>query len=403
MAAVVWGTVEVAPKGVGLGAAPFVGTWHWHAGVALLVASALGVTVVIHGGRVARSLGFVAMTAVAAATTIAWTLALAASDGWARVTAPLASATEPEPFATHIRHVGGFLRGFVRLIDTRPLPPVHVRGHPPGAVVVANVLDRIGIGGAGWLAALAITAWGVAVACALFAMREVAGEPAARRVAPLLAVLPASVWAGTSLDALYAGVGALAVALTVLACGRRSPVLAVAAGIALAAALMATYGTVALVVIPAVVAVRTRRLRPFVIAVATAIGALVALRAATGFDWLTALHATRAAYWRGVASRRPALYLALLGNVAALAVAAGPAAAGGIAAVRARWPSSVLPAAAVLAVATADASQLSRGEVERIWLPFVPWLALGARHERRWLAAQVGVAIAIQAMLRSPW
>ncbi|MPY72608.1 MAG: hypothetical protein GEU92_21510 [Alphaproteobacteria bacterium] len=64
----------------------------------------------------------------------------------------------------------------------------------------------------------------------------------------------------------------------------------------------------------------------------------------------------------------------------------------------------VLPAAALVAVALADLSQLSRGEVERIWLPFVPWLALAAPgHRRGWLAAQVAVALILQSVLVSPW
>jgi hypothetical protein len=52
----------------------------------------------------------------------------------------------------------------------------------------------------------------------------------------------------------------------------------------------------------------------------------------------------------------------------------------------------------------ADLSQLARGEVERIWLPFVPWLALAAPGDRRgWLAVQVAVALALQSLLVSPW
>jgi hypothetical protein len=55
-------------------------------------------------------------------------------------------------------------------------------------------------------------------------------------------------------------------------------------------------------------------------------------------------------------------------------------------------------------VLVADLSQMSRGETERIWLPFVPWLALAAPGERRgWLAAQVTVAVVLQAVLDSPW
>jgi hypothetical protein len=47
---------------------------------------------------------------------------------------------------------------------------------------------------------------------------------------------------------------------------------------------------------------------------------------------------------------------------------------------------------------------MSRGEVERIWLPFVPWLALAAPgHRRPLLALQVSTALVLQATLASPW
>ncbi len=95
-------------------------------------------------------------------------------------------------------------------------------------------------------------------------------------------------------------------------------------------------------------------------------------------------------------------------NVAAFAVALGPAAVVGLARLRDRriW---LLVGAVAFAVALADLSLLSKGEVERIWLPFAPWIllgtvALGARRSRRgWLAAQVAFALAIQMWVVSPW
>jgi hypothetical protein len=106
------------------------------------------------------------------------------------------------------------------------------------------------------------------------------------------------------------------------------------------------------------------------------------------------------------------VYLTLVGNPASLALATGPAVAAGLASLASnrRRPSAhgphpaLLPAAALAAVAAADLSQLARGEVERIWLPFVPWLALAAPGDRRgWLAAQVAVALLLQSILVSPW
>jgi hypothetical protein len=60
------------------------------------------------------------------------------------------------------------------------------------------------------------------------------------------------------------------------------------------------------------------------------------------------------------------------------------------------------------AVALADLSLMSRAEVERIWLPFVPWLLVGTallddRWLRRGLALQASVALVVQHLLFTGW
>ncbi|MEU4366006.1 hypothetical protein [Micromonospora chersina] len=67
-------------------------------------------------------------------------------------------------------------------------------------------------------------------------------------------------------------------------------------------------------------------------------------------------------------------------------------------------PTVLLPAAAALAVASADLSGMSKAEVERIWLPFVVWLLVAAAHlpppaRRWWLAAQALTALAVNHLL----
>jgi hypothetical protein len=68
-----------------------------------------------------------------------------------------------------------------------------------------------------------------------------------------------------------------------------------------------------------------------------------------------------------------------------------------------------LVGAAVIAVAIADLSGLSKGEVERIWLPFVPFATLvvvrlaSSRRAGSWIAAQAAVAVALQTLLVWPW
>jgi methylthioxylose transferase len=70
----------------------------------------------------------------------------------------------------------------------------------------------------------------------------------------------------------------------------------------------------------------------------------------------------------------------------------------------ARW----LAGSAVAIVVIANLSQMSRAEVERIWLPFVPWLliscALLPERWRRWgLAGQVITALVVQHLLWTDW
>jgi methylthioxylose transferase len=401
---VVWGSAVVADSGVALRAAPLYGRWSWHPGWGLAPAVMLASVVVVWGPMAASRMPWRRLPWFTGAAAIAWTAALAASDGWSQLTAPLTTRHEYEPWAEGVGDLGGFLSGFTDRLATYP---VHVQGHPPGPVVAAWALDRLGLEGAGWLAAVVVAAWGVAVAAALVAVRDLAGEPAARRAGPALVVLPAAVWAGTSVDGLFAALTAVGLALAVRGAARSSAGHVASAGAVLGVALLFTYGAVAFVAIAAgvVVAVGARP-RPQLMWLAAGVLVPLALAGVAGFWWPDGLAATGDAYWRGIGGERPGLYATLAGNPAALALATGPAVAAGLVSVfrvpdRRAW---VLPGAAVVALVVADLSQLTRGEVERIWLPFVPWLALVAPGDRRrWLAGQAGVALLLQAAIVSAW
>jgi hypothetical protein len=181
------------------------------------------------------------------------------------------------------------------------------------------------------------------------------------------------------------------------------------AGVVLGLALLMTYGAapaVAVVAVVIVVVAPPGRRAGLLVVAGGGVALVLALAAAAGFWWPAGLAATGGRYWAGVGAVRPALYTTLAGNPAALALAVGPAVAVGLAAV-VRAPvrrAALLPGLALVAVVVADLSQMSRGEVERIWLPFVPWLALAARGDRRGLLAlQVTTGLALQAVLASPW
>ncbi|MGH3915782.1 MAG: hypothetical protein ACRDTC_20580, partial [Pseudonocardiaceae bacterium] len=100
-------------------------------------------------------------------------------------------------------------------------------------------------------------------------------------------------------------------------------------------------------------------------------------------------------------------------NLAALAVAVGPATAAGLRRLGARPRHAprglvLLVGAAVLALLCADLSGLSKAEVERIWLPFAVWLAaatalLPSRDTRIWLALQAVTALVVNHLLLTEW
>jgi hypothetical protein len=386
-------------RGLGVNAAPLVGRWSWEPQILLAIPVALAAVVVAFGPRLASQARWPLVPAVAGLTAAVWALALAASDGWDRVTEPLTTRHEYEPFAATVGSARAFLEDYAAQLPGRP---IHVQGHPPGATLVPWGLDRLGLDGAGWFAALVLLAWGLAVGAALVAAKVVAGEAMARRAAPAMVLLPAAIWAGTSADALFAGVIMLGVALAVVPVPR----IALAGGGVLGVGLLLTYGAVPLLAIPVGLHVLARRPRAALGVVVGALTALVLVALASGFWWLDGLGATRRAYDAGVASERPSAYFALVGNPGALALATGPAVAMGLAVVVRRWreASSRLPLLGLVAVAAANLSLLSKGEVERIWLPFVPLLGLAAPGDRRgWLVVQAVLALGLQAWLRSKW
>jgi methylthioxylose transferase len=127
---------------------------------------------------------------------------------------------------------------------------------------------------------------------------------------------------------------------------------------------------------------------------------------AAGFWWFDGLSGTVARYEAGVSSQRPIAWFAVA-NLGALALVLGPAAAVGLARLR-RAPVAVLTWAALAGVLAADLSGLSKGEVERIWLIFVPWILVACatidlRRARGMLALQGLAALAIQTGVRTPW
>lgn len=358
--------------------------------------------------HVARALPWRRLLWASFAAALVWTVALAAWDGIDGFTTSPASAVDYLRTLRNIEGVGDFLD---RLLTETATLPTHVQAHPPGLVVALLGLEHLGLATPRFLAAVEHLVGAASVPAVLLVAREVSSELAARAAAPFVVFSSIAItW--SSGDAIFLGAGAWAVALLVLATGRsgrRSDALAVAGGVTAAAGLFLSYGLVLLGLVPVVVAWRRGRWRVLGLAAVpvVTIGALAALG---GFWWFDGLAVTRQAYAESLARVRPYGFF-LVANLAAVAIAVGPAVWVGLVRLRDRgaW---LVAGGALAAIVLADLSGLSKAEVERIWLPFLPWLVVaagiafsdaseGAR--RAWLGAQVAWALLVQATVRSPW
>ena len=392
-----------------LDAAPFVGMWRWRIGPRLLLGvtvAALAVWVLPIAADRLRTRWLVLCSAV---TSAAFAFMLAASDGWSAVLGPVIDETE---YWRGVRTAYPFTMYLDTYIERGLYSSVHVRGHPPGMMALLIVMRPMGLHSPWAAAALSFIGCAVTVVAVSVTVWRLIGIDAARRAAPVLAIAPYAVWQGTSADALFCGVASAAIALAAVAAtsrGPRSLAAGSAAGVTMAAAGFLTYGVVTLAMMFVAVALVARSWRWLPAFCAGAL-AVVALFLWGGFWWLEGLRATQVHYWAGTAKFRPPWYFAIA-NLAVLSVAVGlPALASMPAALMRRSRLSVLMMGALIGVAVAEASQYSKGETERIWLIYMPWLLLGGiaaastrTRMRWWIAAQAAAAIVIQAALVSKW
>jgi hypothetical protein len=400
---------------LGTGAAPFDGTYRFTVGprsalAPLVAAAALLATARGWVERLPWRVLLLAAYAVAAA----WALALAVVDGTEGLSAPL---TGPEEYLADVPRVGdhpaAFVRDFMSMAGT--LTPA-TAGHPPLPVLLLWLLGRAGVTSPTALGVLLTLLGALAVPLVLVAVRSLAGEPAARRLGPLLALAPYAVWVAVSMDGVTAALGAAVVAAGAVGSehGRRwwSGVgWAAAAGLLLGGAALFSYAVAWLAV--TVMCVYFVRRRPLLNVVSAAFTLLPILLAhAAGFGWTDGLTAARHDVAGRLGPTRSAVLWGFLG-LAALVVACGPALVASARKLRMTpgWPFLV---GAVGGIAFAVLAGLTRGEAERTWLPFFPWLLVAAVAPARrggdlpsapvWLAgAGALTGVVLQAVLASPW
>ncbi len=389
-------------------AAPLAGKVQSRVNLGLLAAVVLAALLVRWAPSATAGLRWRPLLIVSSLAAAAWASVLALNDGLSVLAGHVAGPYQVWNDLPAVRRLGAgeFLRSYVHDLPTYA---VHSQGHPPGGLLVEYGFDRLGIPVAGATATLAILAAGSAVAAVALVVRLVADEATARRALPFLVLSPAAIWVATSMDALFMAVCAWAIALVAVAVrttGWRMVVCTVGSGLLCACAMLLSYGLLPLGLVMLAAAIGGRRRVVVLVGVGVIAVVLLAVLSLTGFNWLAGFSATHHAYVTTVASARPYLYF-LLSDVVVLSVVVGPAVLSGSFALRDRRVALVVGAAALALVCT-DLSGYTKGEVERIWLPYAIWLfpaatALPPSRERSWLAAQAGTALVVQAFLFSLW
>lgn len=422
---VVWGRrlQKRAPE-IKLGAAPLVGRdpfdgWDWRAHWQLALPIAVALAVISFAPAVLERwrLRWIAVATGLGAAAFAVSLALLdGSDGLFH------GATDQTEYYANLAKTPGWTTFLETFVDHLGRYSVHVRGHPPGFTLVLKTVAGAGLHGAWPVVALSIIGTATTPIFVLVTTHRLAGAVWVRRSAPFLVLVPYAIWQITSADAFITAVTAAAVAAIAIALTSPRRIVAVGASLAcglfLGAALFLTYGAVTFLAIPLAIALsrwrQWRRLALVVTVACIAAAAVLLTFNALGFWWFDGLSALKKQYWDGTAKFRPWTYFTL-SNAAVLLIAVGPAALAGIIRLRQRalW---LLVGGALVATGVSTASQYSKGEVERIWLLFFPWIILaaapladlsstthGQRRLRTWLTIQATTVILLQASLITKW
>jgi hypothetical protein len=335
---------------------------------------------------------------------VAWTFSLALVDGFQRGIADrLTSKDEYLHEVPGVHDIGAMLRSFSgRILDFQPDSwTTHVAGHPPGALLVFVWLDRLGLGGGAWAGIVVILIGSLTAVAVPWTIRSLGHGELASAVVPFSVLLPGAVWVGVSADGMFAGVTALAVALLV----QRHWLAWVGGGLLLGYSIFLSYGLLLFGLVALAAVIATRRWAALGVALVAALAVMAAF-AAAGFWWFDGYHLVVERYYQGIGAARPYAYW-VWADLAALVLAAGPAAVAGLRRLRGS-PLLLLAGAALLAVLLADVTGLSKAEVERIWLPFTVWLVpaaalLPASTRRWWLAGQALTALAVNHLVLTNW
>jgi hypothetical protein len=364
--------VERSGRVLGTATPPFVMGWLPRIDVWAVVAVAALGALVAGGPALPRLPGkayMLSVTAAALAAALAVNAARTGTHGWDAIfdPGPNGSFEAKNEYLPGLPALSYGSRFFLdRFAELVPALPVNVAGHPPGLLLFAHLTT---LTTPARFAALCI---GAAAACAplTYALGRGLGqdERTARTAGLLAAAAPGLLLFGsTSADAVYAALGVAAAALLV----RPSWAARGAGAAVLALAAFCSWALLAAGAFAVLVVWRREGWRGAArLAVMCAIPFLVLnawLAAAYGYDPIGTLRATEAVYRRSLAEVRPYWFWVLGSPIAWMVCAGLPLSGGWLVAARRGDPGAV-----ALAAVVAIASGMSKGETERIWLPFVP-------------------------------
>lgn len=381
----------------------------WQAWTALII----GLITVVRGTAIATMLSWRVLQLLTTLASLGWTVSLAAAkpnfEDKSGITGPLQNIAEYLYDVPRIHGLNDLLGNFIKNIPAHSANPwtTHVAGHPPGPIALFAGLKAIGLGGPGWAAAICIVVGIGSVPAVLSAVRSLHGERSARAIAPFLIVGPWALWIATTGDALWLGTSCLAVAVLAAGLSTAAPrrLLLMTSGLLFGISLFGSYGMalMGLVVLTVVIYRRRFAALPWII-----IGGLIpiVLAGLGGFWWWHGLTVTSVRVTDGPASIDRPLWYFLIANLVVAAIAVGPAVVGA-SGQRGLWRRPLV-SGAILAILIADLTGLAKGEVERIWLPFYPWIAtatecLPRRSRSFWLATQVVTTFTITYVMRTDW
>ena len=377
----------------------------------LAVVVAVGLALWVAMPIVADRMTWAGAVVVSTVASWVWVLTLALYDGRDGLSRVYERVGEYLYDASRVNDVGTTLATFVdRIPYAHPENwKVHVAGHPPGSLLSFVLLDRIGITDPFWVSVTVVSLGATGVAAVLLTLGVLGSRDLARRAAPWVALAPLAVWAGSG-ETLWAAVAAWGLFLLALACTRRSPVIAVAAGLVLGLSLFLSYGLVLFGLLALAVFGLTRawQLLP---GAGLGVAAVVGLFWVAGYTWWDAYPVLRERYFDGIGGERPFGYW-VWADVAAWTFTVGLVTWAAFPRLwthaRQRAPLAVLAVAALAALMLATLSGMSKAEVERIWLPFTLWIVtvpalLPPNWRRPLLLSQVALAILAQTLLITRW